>query len=94
MLIVSGHIRITAGHRDAFAEDSATAVVQARGTEGCLDFVVAADPLDPDRINIYERWTDADALMAFRGSGPSDAQMEHVAEASVRRYEIASEGPA
>lgn len=94
MLIVSGHLRITPGHRDAFAEDSATAVVQAREADGCLDFVVAADPLDPDRINVYERWTDADALMAFRGSGPSDAQMQHVVDATVRRYEIASEGPA
>jgi quinol monooxygenase YgiN len=94
VLIVSGHLRIAAGHRDAFAEDSAPAVVQARATDGCLDFVVAADRLDPDRVNVYERWTDAEALLAFRGSGPSDAHMEHVTEAAVRRYEIASEGPA
>lgn len=32
--------------------------------------------------------------MAFRGSGPSDAHTTHVVAADVRRYEIASEGPA
>jgi len=46
---------------------SIASVAQARRTAGCLDFVVAADPLDPARVNVYERWDSETALAAFRG---------------------------
>jgi uncharacterized protein YndB with AHSA1/START domain len=32
------------------------AVVEARRAAGCRDFVVAADPIEPDRVNVYEEW--------------------------------------
>jgi hypothetical protein len=35
---------------------SLESVAQARRAAGCLDFVVAADPLEPDRVNVYGRW--------------------------------------
>jgi quinol monooxygenase YgiN len=31
---------------------------------GCLAYVFTADPIDPAVIQVYERWTDADALLA------------------------------
>jgi len=35
------------------------------------DFVVSADPLEPDRVNVYEQWESDAELEAFRGEGPS-----------------------
>ncbi|MDO9408052.1 putative quinol monooxygenase [Patulibacter sp.] len=94
MLIVSGRLQIRPGHRDAFLADSTDAVAQARAAAGCHDFVVAADPLDPDRVNVYERWETAADLERFRGQGPSSESMSVVVSGDVSRYEIASVGPA
>lgn len=94
MLIVSGQLHVAPGHRDAFVAESAEAVAQARRAPGCHDFVVAADPLDPDRVNVYERWESATQLEAFRGEGPSSESMSVVVSGDVARYEIAAVGPA
>jgi quinol monooxygenase YgiN len=54
MIIVAGQIHVRPECRDAFLAASIASVAQARRTAGCLDFVVAADPLDPARVNDYE----------------------------------------
>ncbi|MGH7418441.1 MAG: putative quinol monooxygenase, partial [Candidatus Rokuibacteriota bacterium] len=56
MIIVSGRIYVRPGQRDAFLAASMEAVAAARRSPGCLDFVVAADPIEPDRVNVYEQW--------------------------------------
>jgi hypothetical protein len=33
---------------------------------------VAADPIEPDRVNIYEEWESEEALLTFRGAGPDE----------------------
>lgn len=94
MLIVSGSLQITPDRRDAFVAASRAAVVAARDAPGCLDFVVAADPIDPDRVNVFERWASEPELLAFRGDGPSNGQMADVLSGDVKRYEISAVGPA
>jgi quinol monooxygenase YgiN len=56
MVIVSGTIYVRPGKREAYLAASMEAVGAARSSPGCLDFVVAADPIEPDRINVYEQW--------------------------------------
>ena len=63
-------------------------VRQARVTEGCLDFALSADVLDPGRVNVYERWVSRAAVEAFRGSGPSDDQGAALLSASVAEYDV------
>lgn len=93
VLIVSGHLRLAPGRRDAFVAAGHEAMTLARASPGCLEFVLAADPLDEDRVVILERWESKEELLAFRGDGPSDGQMGDVVEGAVQRYEIASVGP-
>ena len=64
----------------------------ARAAPGCLDFVQAADPLDPARINIYERWDTDGSLDAFRASGgpPPHPELPPILAADVRKYRISS----
>ena len=88
MIIVAGHLELEPTDRDAFVADSATAVALARGTQGCLDFSVSADPLDPTRVNVLERWESADGLLAFRGNGPADGIVDRVLEFHVDEYEV------
>jgi quinol monooxygenase YgiN len=94
MIIVSGHIVTKPGARDAFIERSREAILAARKTDGCRDFVVAADPIDPNRVCIYEVWDDTAKLLAFRGSGPGDDLSTLIESADVKRHEVASTGPA
>jgi quinol monooxygenase YgiN len=53
-----------------FLSASLEAVTLARRTRGCRDFVVAADPIEPDRVNVYEEWESEEALLAARGDRP------------------------
>ncbi|MEJ2638959.1 MAG: hypothetical protein P8010_05235 [Desulfosarcinaceae bacterium] len=41
-------------------------VERARGTTGCIDLPVRADPLGAKRINVFERWRDRASLDAWR----------------------------
>lgn len=39
---------------------------RARKHDGCLDLSISADPLDADRINVFELWRDWESLDAWR----------------------------
>jgi heme-degrading monooxygenase HmoA len=73
---------------------SLAAVAQARSARGCRDFVVAADPMEPDRVNVYEEWESEEALMTFRGAGPDHDVLSSIVRADVSRYIVLSSGPA
>ncbi|MEV4120617.1 antibiotic biosynthesis monooxygenase [Micromonospora sp. NPDC049645] len=88
MLIIAGSLLVEPAAREAYLADCAQVIAQARATAGCLDFLLAADPLEPGRIHVYERWESPEQLAAFRGSGPSDAQTAAVLDADVHRYLI------
>jgi quinol monooxygenase YgiN len=94
MLIVSGKIYVRPGARQAFLMASLVAVAQAREARGCRDFVVAADPLEPDRVNVYEEWDSEETLMIFRGDGPAQDVSSSIVRADVSRHVVASSGPA
>jgi quinol monooxygenase YgiN len=94
MIIVSGRIYVSPGRREAFLASSRSAVVAARGAPGCRDFVVAADPIEPDRVNVYEEWESESELEAFRGAGPGPELAQVIERAEVSRHRVASSGPA
>ena len=94
MIIVSGRLYVRPERRDAFLAASLAAVKQARQTTGCLDFVVAADPIEPGRVNVYEAWESEVALTDFRGAGPSSELSAEILRAQVARHHIQSSGPA
>jgi len=89
MIIVSGRIYVRAGTRGRFLALSADAMSQARRTPECRDFVVAADPLEPDRVNVYEEWTSKEALTAFRGSGPGEDLSAYIVSTQVSEHTVA-----
>lgn len=94
MLIVAGWLRVEPDARAAYLRGCAAVVEAARVAPGCLAFSLGADMVDPGLISVYERWQDEDDLLAFRSSGPDEHQQVAILDASVRRYEISSEGPA
>jgi len=69
-------------------------VAQARSAPGCLDFVVAADPIEADRVNVYEEWESEGELEAFRGEGPGPDLSADILSAEVSSHHVSSTGPA
>ena len=91
MVIVAGHITVEPKQRDAYLAGCVSIVEQAGLADGCLDFAISTDLLDPGRINIFERWESRAAVEAFRGSGPSDDQGAAMLSSSVAEVDIADE---
>lgn len=90
MIIVSGKIYVDPPARAGYLDDCLNVIEQARRSPGCLDFVLAADPVESGRINVYERW-DSDALLEqFRGAGPSAEQTTQILHAEVSKYRISA----
>jgi quinol monooxygenase YgiN len=86
MLIISGYLVLDPADRDAHVIASVGAVRLARQAPGCLDFAVSADPVDPNRVNVFERWAGREHLDAFRASGdPNDQTVDF---SRIRRFEI------
>lgn len=92
MLIIAGHLVVGRTDRDTYVAECVKVVEAARAAPGCLDFSITADSVDPARICIYECWEGEDELLAFRGSGPTDAQQAAIVDADVKRYGISSVG--
>ena len=88
MTIVAGRLKIKSGFRDEFVEKSLNVIMHARNNTSCLDFSVSPDPIDPDRINIFEKWNSRQALDEFRNSGPENDIFSLVENFDVQEYEI------
>jgi quinol monooxygenase YgiN len=88
MLIIAGHLIVDASDRVTYVADCAAAVAAARSAEGCLDFAVSADAVDPRRVNVFERWRTRESLEAFRGAGPDDDLAGRIRHLNVVEYEV------
>ena len=93
MVIVAGHITVDPEQREAYLAGSTRVVERARGSDGCLDFAVTADLLDPGRVNLFERWESRDALTAFRRRAPRTKQRAATRSVSVAEYDVAGVRP-
>jgi len=48
-VVVAGHLMVDPADRTAYLEDCRSVVQEARQAEGCLDFAISADLIDPGR---------------------------------------------
>jgi quinol monooxygenase YgiN len=89
-VIVAGALRVDADERQRYLDGCQSVIRAARSAEGCVDFHLSADPLEADRINVFEHWDSVGAVEAFRGSGPSGDQTAVIRFAHVVQHEVAS----
>jgi quinol monooxygenase YgiN len=61
-VIVQGVFVVEPAERDQFIEGSIEGMRASRAEAGCLEYVFAADPLDPARVVLSERWESMDLL--------------------------------
>ena len=93
MIIIAGSLRVAADDRSRYLVAVADVALLARQAEGCLDFVQAADPLDPERIHIFERWATDEDVERFRTSGGPELDLPPLLSGDVHKYRIAAVEP-
>jgi quinol monooxygenase YgiN len=94
MVIVAGHFVVDPADQAAFVAGRVEAMRVTREEPGCLEYVMAADPLDPTRVVLYERWADQaalDAHLALLATGGSRATGPAPLGFEVRVYDVAGE---
>jgi quinol monooxygenase YgiN len=87
-IIVAGKLIIKPGARDEFIEKSRDAILLARKNAACVDFSVSPDPIDMNRVNVFEKWESRSELNAFRGSGPENDTFSLVESFAINEHEI------
>lgn len=95
MVIVGGWFEVDPSERDAFVAGHADAMRRSRSEPGCIEYVIAADPIEPGRAVLFERWAsqaDLDAHLAGLSSAPkSDGPQVAPAAVSIVVYDVAAE---
>ncbi len=62
MLIVAGHFEVDPADQEAFIAGRVESMKATRTETGCLEYAMTADPLDPTRVLLFERWEDQAAF--------------------------------
>jgi quinol monooxygenase YgiN len=93
MVIVAGHVTVDPEQRESYLAGSMGIVEKARQADGCLDFAMTADLLDPGRVNLFERWESQEAVKTFRRRAPRNKQRAAMLSVSVAEYDIADVRP-
>jgi quinol monooxygenase YgiN len=95
MVIVGGTFQVDPDQRELFIAGRAAMMRASRGEQGCLEYTFCADPIDPARVVLYERWAsqpDLDAhLAALRATPPTIEPDIEAISSSITIYEVSGE---
>jgi quinol monooxygenase YgiN len=73
VIIVGGEFEVAPDQREAFLAGRHESMRTSRAEPGCLEYTFSADPLDPSRVLLFEKWEDQsslDAHLAALSSAP------------------------
>lgn len=93
MLIITATLYVDPERRGEFLAGTPDEIRQARSEPGCVDFIVAADPVEPGRVNLFEQWATAeDFAVRCATFTPAPSTVE-VLDHEATKYEISGSGP-
>ncbi|ONM49124.1 putative quinol monooxygenase [Nocardia donostiensis] len=93
MLIIAGYLTVDADRRDAFVDAHRDLVQRARQMPGCLDLAITADPIDPARVNNFERWESREKLTEWRQIANAPDAGIAIRSDQVMEYTVTGERP-
>jgi quinol monooxygenase YgiN len=97
IVIVQGVFSIDPTERDRFVETSIEAMRSSREEDGCLEYVIAADPLDPERVVLSERWESMEHLqqhLSQQKNTPRDGEARPAPRSvEITLFEVATSRP-
>ena len=96
-VIVQGSFSLDPEERDRFVEASIEGMRSSREEAGCLEYVIAADPLDPARAVLTERWESMDHLQQHlsqqRNAPRGDQSRPTPRDVEITLFEVATSRP-
>jgi len=93
MVIVMGTFLVEPARRDEFLAEQVERMRASRAEDGCLEYTFSADPLDPGRVLLAERWADQAALDAHLAGPPPPPLAVSPTSVSIVVYDVAAERP-
>jgi quinol monooxygenase YgiN len=95
MLIVAGTFEVDPERREEFIADRVESMRTSRAEPGCIAYAFMADPIEPGRVLLFERWESKDALAAHLAalrSAPRPASDIKILGAEIQQYEVGEVG--
>jgi quinol monooxygenase YgiN len=97
VVIVGGRFEVDPAQREAFLAGRLDMMRASRAEPGCLEYTFVADPIEPNRVVLFERWESQEALdthlAALRSAPPPAAPGVAPSSMSITIYDVAGERP-
>lgn len=93
MLIIAGKLYVEPDSREEYLASFEETIRQARNQPGCLDCVLAADPVEAGRVNQFEQWESEDHFASWQAVVEPPSPATEVLDTDVKKYEISASGP-
>lgn len=93
MIIIAGKLYVAPEHREKYLASLEELIRTSRSREGCLDFIIAADPMESGRINLFEHWESEEHLRRHQAVANPPEPVADIISDTVKKYEISSYGP-
>ena len=89
MVIVGGRFEVDPEQREAFLAGRMEAMRASRAEAGCLEYTFSADPIEPGRVVLFERWESQEALDAHLAAQQTRPVGSPLAVAPISVYIVA-----
>ncbi|MEV6557354.1 antibiotic biosynthesis monooxygenase [Nocardia sp. NPDC051756] len=93
MLIIAGYAEVDPVQRDTYVSAFRDLLSRCRSAVGCLDCAITADPVDPARVNVFERWDTPENLEAWRAVANAPDLAIDIKSNYVMQYTVTDERP-
>jgi len=93
VIIVSGTFEVDPARRDEFLAERHQRMRTSRAEAGCLEYTFSADPLDPGRVLLFERWAGQAELDAHLAGPPGPPTAVAASTFSITLYDVVGERP-
>lgn len=94
MVIVGGRFEVDPDQREAFLAGRVAAMRASRAEAGCLEYTLSADPIEPGRVVLFERWESQaalDAHVAAQAKAPPSPSAVAPRSVSIVVYDVSGE---
>lgn len=93
MVIIAGYVTVEPAQAARYVLEFTEFVRRTRSEAGCQDVIIALDPIEAGRINVFELWESQELMDAFRKRAQPPETGIEILEDHVMKYEISAVKP-
>jgi len=92
MIIIAGWVKVPSAERETYLEERKQKIQWVRTRPGCVEYTLSADPLEDDKVRVFEVWDSPAAQRAKERDEeqrePAPAYTVRVGDRSIVDYEV------